>query len=88
VRMVTLMWFDCSITYIPASDAAVFKATAITRLAKSPDEVESPSQPQPAARSIVATRTEKKANGSATTVISIGQPPPPGKTNFCSKFPR
>ena len=30
-------------------------------------------QPQPAVRSTVATRTEKKANGTATTVISISR---------------
>jgi C-terminal processing protease CtpA/Prc len=84
---------EISITYIPATDAAVFKASAITRLTsvkvetsqagEQHDEESEESQrvPTPAARTTASASStaerKKKANGGQTTIISIGGQQPP-----------
>ena len=56
-------------TYIPATDAAVYKTSAITRMVAGKEEERPPPQPpQPPP----PPSTIEKANGGGTTVISIG----------------
>ena len=64
-------------TYIPATDAAVYKTSAITRMVAQGggggggkgEEEERPPPPQPP---LQPPSTIEKANGGGTTVISIG----------------
>ena len=56
-------------TYIPATDAAVYKTSAITRMVAGKEEERPPLQP---AQPPLQPPTIEKANGGGTTVISIG----------------
>ena len=71
---------EIAMTYIPATDAAVYKTSAITRMVAGKEEEERP-PPQPP-QPPLQPPTIEKANGGGTTVISIGGgggPPPAQK---------
>jgi hypothetical protein len=69
---------EIAMTYIPASDAAVYKTSAITRLTAE-QRVRAQQQQQPASftrseqAAVAASSTIEKANNGTKTVISIGR---------------